>query len=424
MAENGALTNAQLKTPKAAAIAGIIFSLLLFTIFWLLRRSIPADALEPGAWLATDTGTISVALNLIPFAGVAFLWFIGVLRDRLGRTGGPLFCHRVFRQRLAVPGDAVRRRGANRLGHVGGFYFRAWRTDQLSRLSLRARCRLHHRQRVRGENGRRVHVFNVDGCDLYQHRSTLDRLCGIPAGTDCSDWRPIYRLEFRRIAGLGAYDQRIHPDGQLRPLREASVKTVDIIYRYEAGDAPKRRPPPDSNAAVLRLDDGNRDFAALLDHVKGTSGVVEQIIPVDARDLGLVSSSAAIPKQRPFAAVLGCSDARVPIELIFNEGPNDLFVIRVAGNGLGTEVLGSLKYAVDHLGGTLKLVVVLGHSGCGALTAAVDMFLSPDNYLTLATKHSLRSILDRALLVVQASANKLLSTFGLMLGAIRDTGKH
>jgi len=67
---------------------------------------------------------------------------------------------------------------------------------------------------------------------------------------------------------------------------------------------------------------------------------------------------------------------------------------------------------VDHLGGTLKLVVVLGHSGCGALTAAVDMFLSPDNYLTLATKHSLRSILDRALLVVQASANKLLSTFG------------
>jgi carbonic anhydrase len=190
------------------------------------------------------------------------------------------------------------------------------------------------------------------------------------------------------------------------------VKTVDIIYRYEAGDAPKRRPPPDSNAAVLRLDDGNRNFAALLDHVKGTSGVIEQIIPVDPQDLGLDSSSAGIPKQRPFAAVLGCSDARVPIELIFNEGPNDLFVIRVAGNGLGTEVLGSLKYAVEHLGGTLKLIVVLGHSGCGALTTAVDMFLNPGDYLTLATKHTLRAILDRSLLVVQASANKLLSTFG------------
>jgi len=82
---NGALTHAQLKTPKAAAIAGIVFSLLLFAIFWLLRRSIPADPLERGAWLVTDTGTIALALNLVPFAGVAFLWFIGVLRDRLGQ---------------------------------------------------------------------------------------------------------------------------------------------------------------------------------------------------------------------------------------------------------------------------------------------------------------------------------------------------
>lgn len=190
------------------------------------------------------------------------------------------------------------------------------------------------------------------------------------------------------------------------------MKTVDIIYRYEAGDAPKRLAPTDSDAALIRLNDGNRDFAALLDHVRDTSGVIEQIIPVDARDLGLAPGSAGLPKQRPFAAILGCSDARVPIELIFNEGPNDLFVIRVAGNGLGTEVLGSLKYAVDHLGGTLKLIAVLGHSGCGALTTAVDMFLNPGDYLTLATKHSLRNILDRSLLVVQASANKLLSTFG------------
>ena len=75
--------------------------------------------------------------------------------------------------------------------------------------------------------------------------------------------------------------------------------------------------------------------------------------------------------------MLGCSDARVPIELIFNEGPNDLFVVRVAGNGLGGEVFGSLSYAVEHLGGSLKLVVVLGHSGCGAVSAAVDAVLNP-----------------------------------------------
>jgi carbonic anhydrase len=190
------------------------------------------------------------------------------------------------------------------------------------------------------------------------------------------------------------------------------VKTVEIIYRYEARDVSARLQPSDSSAAILRLDDGNRGFAALLDHVKDETGVIQQIIPVDARDLGLTPGSTDAPKQRPFAAVLGCSDARVPIELIFNEGPNDLFVIRVAGNGLGTEVLGSLKYAVEHLGGTLKLIVVLGHSGCGALTAAVDVFLNPGNYLALATKHSLRNILDRSLVVVQASANKLLATFG------------
>ena len=102
----------------------------------------------------------------------------------------------------------------------------------------------------------------------------------------------------------------------------------------------------------------------------------------------------------------------MPVELIFNEGPNDLFVIRVAGNGLGTEVLGSLKYAVEHLGGTLKLVVVLGHSGCGALTTAVDVFLNPGDYLALATKHSLRNILDRLQVVVQATARKMLAVFG------------
>src|SRR5258706_11335327 len=84
MPENSVLTHAQLKTPKAAAIAGIAFSLLLLLILWLLRTSIPADPLEPGAWLATDTRAITVALNLVPFAGVAFIWFIGVLRDRLG----------------------------------------------------------------------------------------------------------------------------------------------------------------------------------------------------------------------------------------------------------------------------------------------------------------------------------------------------
>src|SRR6478736_789118 len=91
MLEHASLTRAHLRTPKAAAIAGIAFSLLMFTIFWLLRRSVPADPLESGAWLATNARTVALALNLIPFAGVAFLWFIGVLRDRLGQQEDRFF---------------------------------------------------------------------------------------------------------------------------------------------------------------------------------------------------------------------------------------------------------------------------------------------------------------------------------------------
>jgi carbonic anhydrase len=188
------------------------------------------------------------------------------------------------------------------------------------------------------------------------------------------------------------------------------MKTVEITYRYEGAGAPARIHPVDSEAALRRLDEGNKAFSSLLARLPEGEGVVQRVIPVEAGDLGLLPPGA--PKQTPFAAILGCADARVPVELIFNEGPNDLFVVRVAGNGLGTDVLGSLSYAVDHLVQSLKLIVVLGHSSCGALTTAVDVFLTPANYLPLATKHDLRPILDSLIVVVQASAQKLMAAFG------------
>ena len=133
---------------------------------------------------------------------------------------------------------------------------------------------------------------------------------------------------------------------------------------------------------------------------------------MDSRDLGLDPDALEAPLQRPFAVVIGCSDARVPIELIFNEGPNDLFVIRIAGNGLGEDVLGSLKYAVEHLQGSLQLIVILAHSSCGAMIAAVDAFLAPSGYLALATSHSLRAIVDRQLIVIQTCASAFASRLG------------
>jgi carbonic anhydrase len=180
----------------------------------------------------------------------------------------------------------------------------------------------------------------------------------------------------------------------------------DIVYRYDRELASARARPSDAADALRRLDEGSRSLAALL----GGHDQTRRVIPVDPRDLGLSEDGA--PVQRPFAAVLGCSDARVPIELVFNVGPNDLFVVRVAGNGLGPEGMGSLKYAADHLGDSLKLVVVLGHSGCGAVTAAVDVFLEPQSYLALADQHALRNILDRLLVVVHAGAKRMAARFG------------
>ncbi|HNW79369.1 MAG TPA: hypothetical protein PKH28_10690 [Candidatus Competibacteraceae bacterium] len=79
------------RAPRAAAIAGIIFSILLMTSFILIRVAVPANPLEAGVWLQTGAGKVVLALNLVPFAGVAFLWFIGVLRDRLGEREDRFF---------------------------------------------------------------------------------------------------------------------------------------------------------------------------------------------------------------------------------------------------------------------------------------------------------------------------------------------
>ena len=87
-------------------------------------------------------------------------------------------------------------------------------------------------------------------------------------------------------------------------------------------------------------------------------------------DESLARRKALELTQHPFAVVLGCADSRVPPELLFDQGLGDLFVIRVAGNIVDDAILGSIEYAVEHLG--TKLIMVLGHEKCGAVTAAVE----------------------------------------------------
>lgn len=103
----------------------------------------------------------------------------------------------------------------------------------------------------------------------------------------------------------------------------------------------------------------------------------------------LVKCPELIKIQNPKAIILGCSDARVPVELIFDQGLGDLFVIRVAGNIVAPSQIGSVEFAVEKF--ATRLVVVLGHSHCGAVTACVEALINPEQYYS----PNLQSIVDR-----------------------------
>jgi carbonic anhydrase len=104
--------------------------------------------------------------------------------------------------------------------------------------------------------------------------------------------------------------------------------------------------------------------------------------------------------QRPFAVILGCSDARVPAEIVFDQGLGDLFVIRIAGNVVAPSGIGSVEFAVERFG--VQLVVVLGHSRCGAIDATLEAVSRPGQ----AHSPGIRSIVDR----VRPSIEGLLQT--------------
>src|SRR6516225_494586 len=176
----------------------------------------------------------------------------------------------------------------------------------------------------------------------------------------------------------------------------------DLIYRFDPTITETRRATQTWEEACQLLVKGNRDFAEMTD--ASDAGKKTQIIPFDPRALGWGIASDSVPAQIPFAAVLGFADARVPTEMIFAKGCNELFVVRVAGNVLGRECLGSLRYAVGHFPQTLQLLVVLAHARCGAVTEAVDVYLQPGRYLEIATDPSIRSIADQILVAVRTAA--------------------
>lgn len=191
---------------------------------------------------------------------------------------------------------------------------------------------------------------------------------------------------------------------------------MDVIYRYDPSLPHQAESAPDAAAALQILCDGNRRLTSRIAQMQqaaaGESTASQVIIPICPMSLGLPPAAGTIPTQQPYAMVLGCSDARVPIEPIFDQAFNDLFVVRIAGNVLGTECLGSVDFAVRHFAESLKLVVVLGHTGCGAVSAAVETYLSPKDYADIAFTHALRSLVDRIMIAVRGAANAIQQVCG------------
>ncbi len=108
---------------------------------------------------------------------------------------------------------------------------------------------------------------------------------------------------------------------------------------------------------------------ALAELIAGNERYVSERTIHPRGDMDRVAETA--PHQAPFAAVVGCSDSRVPVELLFDQGVGDIFVIRTAGNNVNSEmVMGSVDYAIEHLG--VKVLLVLGHGSCGGVTGAIS----------------------------------------------------
>src|SRR5947207_160773 len=138
--------------------------------------------------------------------------------------------------------------------------------------------------------------------------------------------------------------------------------------------------------ALRCLQEGNRRYAS------STSG--------SRTGVDRARRSELIEGQEPFAIILGCSDSRVPAEIVFDQGLGDLFVIRVAGNIVAPSQVGSVEFAAARYG--TRLVVVLGHSQCGAILATLEELRTP----TENQSHNLRAIVDR----VRPSVEGLLAT--------------
>lgn len=196
-----------------------------------------------------------------------------------------------------------------------------------------------------------------------------------------------------------------------RPDRTAVADGSALHIHWADGTTEARSRPQTAEQAQQALEAGSARFAGL-----GTRPVK---LWLDPAAVGMTPEGVDHPAHAPFAGVVSCSDARVPIELTLGRATNDLFVVRNAGNVTDASCRGSLHYALANLP-SVRLYAVIGHSRCGANTAAVDALAGPDRYLAVATDGPLRELVD-ALLAGVTFAQRALRT---VHGAAAEDSPH
>ncbi|UUO04496.1 hypothetical protein M4951_13955 [Blastopirellula sp. J2-11] len=182
--------------------------------------------------------------------------------------------------------------------------------------------------------------------------------------------------------------------------------------QYSLGTTMQR--PNDADSAKQALEQGNLAFRHWIANAfTGNESTDEVDLAQRRATLETLFPTGKVPKQTPFAAVFGCSDARVPVRQLLGQSANDIFEIRTAGQTMGDECLGSVEYALRHMP-TIKTVVVLGHGSCGAVSASVDSYLTSWGLNLGLASVGLRSILQRINPAVVLAAQSIqASTIGV-----------
>lgn len=190
---------------------------------------------------------------------------------------------------------------------------------------------------------------------------------------------------------------------------------IDYVFRYDPTHPDEKPNPANAEEARTALIQGNRVFSQWMSTSRSGNippGGAQYIVPCGGLDSSFMNPDDEYPTQKPFAVILGCSDARVPTEMLFGQGFNDLFVVRVAGNVIDSAVQGTIDFSIGALSASVRVLVCLGHTNCGAVKGAVEAYLDPKKFWSRSNSTSLRLIFQRIFVAVRESDNALREVWG------------